>query len=420
MLNSLNFFKIFIFIVFLSLVAVTPSYFFKTMVFFSNNFGLVFFTLCFFTFFFVFFINRFIILKNKKVFIVYVLFLFSLFFLINTNSFLIFFLIYEFFLILSALLFKMSSQNRRSFIVLYYFILWTQFGSFLVFLGFAYCYFLTGTPYFFFLKNFEFLENQKKIASFLFVIGFGIKLPIWPFSFWLSKTHVEASSGFSIFLSSLLLKTACIGLFKLNFFFNDFRFLLVLCTLIFIFSTFSLLVQVDFKKLIAYSTIQEMSILSIFLFFQDFINFFILKFFIVLHVITTIQFFLINDILFKKFSIRQTNFFYGLLLSLPKLSFFFLSSFFLFIGLPFFLKFFIEILILLKFLNSFNLLIFIFVFFIQYLSIVFFSKSTLTFFFGKKNNLIFDLCRLDFMLLFLNVFLLYFFFLQMLNFSIYH
>jgi len=46
-------------------------------------------------------------------------------------------------------------------------------------------------------------------------LGFGFKIPIWPFHYWLTKTHVEAPGSFSMYLSGFLVKTALFGLYKL-------------------------------------------------------------------------------------------------------------------------------------------------------------------------------------------------------------
>lgn len=50
----------------------------------------------------------------------------------------------------------------------------------------------------------------------LLFIGFGFKIPIWPFHYWLTKTHVEAPSGFSIYLSGFLVKSALYAFFKIS------------------------------------------------------------------------------------------------------------------------------------------------------------------------------------------------------------
>jgi len=52
------------------------------------------------------------------------------------------------------------------------------------------------------------------IYSLLF-IGFGIKVPLWPFHYWITKTHVESPTGFSIYLSGFLVKTALYALYRI-------------------------------------------------------------------------------------------------------------------------------------------------------------------------------------------------------------
>ena len=49
---------------------------------------------------------------------------------------------------------------------------------------------------------------------FFILLGFGVKIPIWPFYEWLPKAHVEASTNFSIFLSGVLVKFAFFGFLK--------------------------------------------------------------------------------------------------------------------------------------------------------------------------------------------------------------
>jgi NADH-quinone oxidoreductase subunit M len=43
-------------------------------------------------------------------------------------------------------------------------------------------------------------------ASLLLIVGFSVKVPLWPFISWLIKAHVEASTEFSIYLSGFLVK----------------------------------------------------------------------------------------------------------------------------------------------------------------------------------------------------------------------
>ncbi len=58
------------------------------------------------------------------------------------------------------------------------------------------------------------LAALSLLSGFLTLVGFAIKVPLWPFSSWLLKAHVEASTEFSILLSGYLVKFGVIGLYK--------------------------------------------------------------------------------------------------------------------------------------------------------------------------------------------------------------
>lgn len=59
------------------------------------------------------------------------------------------------------------------------------------------------------------MPKQQQILAFLgFLIGFGVKLPIFPLHGWLPLAHVEAPSPISILLSGILLKMGSYGLIR--------------------------------------------------------------------------------------------------------------------------------------------------------------------------------------------------------------
>jgi len=92
-------------------------------------------------------------------------------------------------------------------------------------------------------------------------MGFGVKLPIWPFYGWLPKAHVEASTNFSIFLSGVLVKFAFFGLFKCLVSVQmepTFIYVYPFLTIGIVDAVLKLFYQIDLKKLVAYSTVVEM------------------------------------------------------------------------------------------------------------------------------------------------------------------
>lgn len=112
-------------------------------------------------------------------------------------------------------------------------------------------------------------------SCFFFFLGFCLKLPIVPFHAWLVEAHVEASTEGSVILASLILKTSSFGLVQIVYgvFFSQGFGVFWLQPLawslgfysIFL-SVFYLRVQVDLKKIVAYSSILHMNVALIGLF----------------------------------------------------------------------------------------------------------------------------------------------------------
>ena len=356
--------------------------------------------------FFIFFFSesRVFFKKNYTVFYFLVFFVLIWFFINETNYINLFF-IYELFLLPSFYLVYSISPNRRSIPISIYFLTWTQFGSIFVLLGILYLYTITG--------SFNLSNNTSvnyNIIFFLFFIGFGIKIPLWPFYYWLTKTHVEASSFFSIYLSGFLVKTA---VYLFNFFYSlyftpiFFNFVFVIIIIGVIDSSIKMWHQLDFKKLIAFTTVQEMNLLFLPILWNNELVELLTSIFIVVHCLLSTLFFFITDILIKRFNTRVVTQITGLVHTMPIFSFFFFMSLIFFLGLPFTSKFFIEIaifnLLFTKQLKFFSFLILI----INWLAVIGFAKNIFNMLFGApiNKNIIYDLNKKE-IILFIFIFFL--------------
>ena len=108
------------------------------------------------------------------------------------------------------------------------------------------------------------VATVKAIAFWAFVVAFAIKVPIWPFHTWLPDAHTEAPTGGSMILAGVLLKMGAYGFIRLVlplFPQESARYavwLAVLATAAIVFGALSAAAQQDFKRLVAYSSINHM------------------------------------------------------------------------------------------------------------------------------------------------------------------
>lgn len=104
----------------------------------------------------------------------------------------------------------------------------------------------------------------KAVAFWAFVIAFAIKVPVWPFHTWLPDAHTEAPTAGSMILAGVLLKLGAYGFLRLVLPFypaESAQFagvLAFLAVMAIIFGAFGAYGQTDFKRLVAYSSINHM------------------------------------------------------------------------------------------------------------------------------------------------------------------
>jgi len=108
------------------------------------------------------------------------------------------------------------------------------------------------------------VSTVKAVAFWAFVIAFAIKVPVWPFHTWLPDAHTEAPTPGSMILAGVLLKLGAYGFLRLVlplFPLEASRYaggLVFLSVMAIIFGAFAAFGQRDFKKLVAYSSVNHM------------------------------------------------------------------------------------------------------------------------------------------------------------------
>ena len=192
--------------------------------------------------------------------------------------------------------------------------------------------------------------NIAKIAFVLIFIGLGTKAGIAPMHTWLPDAHSEAPSPISAMMSGVLLNVAMFviikfyiitktmdGLYNLNYLFITFG-----CISIII-ASFSLLKQTNYKRLFAFSSVENIGIITLGIGFGGPIGVFGALLHTIIHSFgKTLMFFVCGNIL-HAFKSKRVDKISCLLKTMPITTFFLTCGLLILVGIPPFPSFFSEL-----------------------------------------------------------------------------
>jgi NADH-quinone oxidoreductase subunit M len=179
----------------------------------------------------------------------------------------LFYIFWEVVLVPMYFLIAIWGGERREYAATKFF-LYTLAGSVFMLLGILAVYFKS-TPHTF---NILELSSQAKpfavgfqILVFIgFYLAFAVKVPVFPFHTWLPDAHVEAPTPISVLLAGVLLKMGGYGFMRISYpiltdaahyFALPFA---ILGTINIVYGALVAMAQVDFKKMVAYSSVSHM------------------------------------------------------------------------------------------------------------------------------------------------------------------
>ena len=181
---------------------------------------------------------------------------------------LLFYVFYEASMIPMFLGIGIWGAERRSYAALKFF-LYTFLGSIFLLLAFLFLYTKSGN---FSIQDFiqlKLTEHEQDLIFLAFLVAFGVKIPMWPIHTWLPDAHTEAPAGGSVVLAALMLKLGAYGFVRFSLpivpgVHQDLDWLLIGLSLIaIVYVGIACIVQTDMKRLIAYSSISHMGLVTL-------------------------------------------------------------------------------------------------------------------------------------------------------------
>lgn len=229
------------------------------------------------------------------------------------------------------------NRIRASFLLFLY----TLAGSLFMLLAIMVIYYNFGTTDFVAISLTDLTLSAQKILWLAFFLSFRVKTPLVPFHMWLPRAHAEAPLAGSILLAGLFLKLATYGFLRVligfmpdaTSYFSPLVQTIRIVTLVY--SSLATLRQIDFKALVAYSSISHMAIVVLGLFSNTIVG---IEGAIVLSiahgVISPAMFMLVGGVLYDFNHTRIIRYYRGLAVYMPVFSLLFFLTTLCNMGVP--------------------------------------------------------------------------------------
>ncbi|MFL0671237.1 MAG: NADH-quinone oxidoreductase subunit M [Erythrobacter sp.] len=222
----------------------------------------------------------------------------------------------------------------------YKFFLYTLIGSVLMLIAMFWMVAEAGTSDIPTLMQYDFPPAAQTWLWLAFFASFAVKVPMWPLHTWLPDAHVQAPTAGSVILAGVLLKLGGYGFIRFSLpMFPDasaqFAWLVFTLSMIaVVYTSLVALVQADMKKLIAYSSVAHMAIVTVGLFAFNVQGLEGAMIVMLSHGLVSGALFLCVGVIYDRLHTREIARYGGLAINMPYYALFFLLFTMASIGLP--------------------------------------------------------------------------------------
>ena len=173
------------------------------------------------------------------------------------------------------------------------------------------------------LQGNYFTKNIQIYLWLAFFASFAVKIPMWPFHTWLPDAHVEAPTAGSVILAGVRLKMGGYGFIRFSlgmlpeasYYFSPI--IMTLSIVAVVYTSLVALAQTDIKKLIAYSSVAHMGLVTIGIFIVNSQGLEGAMIQMISHGVVSGALFLCVGVIYDRMHTRDINFYGGLVNRMP-------------------------------------------------------------------------------------------------------